>query len=1583
MAKFGGRRGLFILLGVALSFSTVLAQFDCSFDVDLCSWTQDDKDYTDWQVGTGQTSTPDTGPSGDHTSGDGKYLYVETSDPFIKSQSVRLISPQDQVQAGGTKCFQFYYHMYGSTTGDLRVYVARASADLPIGNETWIRSGDQGNQWNLGQIDITRPDSDPFDVTIEAYITGTYYGDTAIDDVSISAGFCAGVVVTPAPSAIPSLTECDFENPDICGYWQENVTDDLDWYRNRGPTGSNTGPSNDNTYGTDSGHYMYIESSDRDGDTAQLWSTPFSAQGGHCIEFFYHMWGENMGTLNVYALQTGSDVNSSVPIWSRSGDQGNDWNMARADASGIVGDFQIVFEGIIGEDTSDIAIDDVIVSENTCQEQGDCTFESDMCTWTNEDDTDDFDWIRQQGDTTLGPTFDHTLDSAAGHYIFMNADGQSPGKTARLSSNMYPRHLGTRRCITFWYFLEGVNVGSLLVTQMTNEDGDIDRWLVGSTQGSQWNYGQVAVSQDKDYWVIFEGKVGSSSVGSLAVDDIAIRDNGCRVIPHGAEVGPPLPSTVAPPTTAPPITIPAGPANCDFEGGMCAYTHDSNGDFEWSRRRGVTDTPDTGPDTDHTHQGAIVNAGWYMYTESDFRTNGDTARLISDEFTAVNDSCFTFWYHMYGSDIGTLNVRTSDNRFTWTRTGSQGNNWLPVRMNIDTTIQPITLIFEGVMTGGVRGDIAIDDIQIDDRACNAEYFCDFETGLDGCGFLQHELHDDFDWSVGFGETPTRLTGPYIDHTTGTMTGYYAFIEADNQQPGSRAWLITHKYPGTGVHCVNFYYYMYGDDIGTLSLFYIKENGAFSMTLFSMTGEIGKVWNIARVPIDLSEDFQLVFSASVGDGNLGDIALDDIELKQEACPHPGNIDFEDGFESWTNDPDLLLGQGSTPTFSTGPTTDHTLRTSEGTFAYVESTNTAPGDITRLRSPPLPPTPSEGHCMSFWYNMNGADIGVLRVQLETVDLSANMTLWDYGANVGDVWNPGQVPIIMDSSNYWIVFEMLKGGGDEGDTAIDDITFSEVICGVSPPYADPDSKTTTPRPTTVPATTPGIKYGCNFDIDWCDFAQSTTDDFQWSRTNLLTPTSSTGPESDHTTGDGTGFYVFTEGSFNQRKTAAFTSPTLPASWGGACVDFWYHMWGVHMGTLNVYAEENSTSINLLWTRSGSRARVWYQSRVHYSTLSEFKFVFEGIMGIDLSSDIALDDIYITPGPCPAIHACSFEDADICGYKQDLTDDFDWVWGNGSTTTPYTGPSVDVTLGTDEGHYMYIEASNQNPGTSARLISQRFTPDENTTDICWSFFYHMYGDQMGTLNTWVEGGSIPSWTFTSDGGVADRWYYAEFGVTSQSSYTIAFEGLVGSGSRGDIAIDEVDYKPGPCAFGTCTFEDEFCEWVNVEGDDGDWLVFRGPADVGGITGPNVDHTLGTDQGHYLLVDSDQLYFPGYSALLHLGEPHLRGMQCLRFWYMMNGRNVGELMVYATDGSPLSASHVVWMLSGKQQDDGNTWLNAAVSIDFDAYSDVYIKGMIIESPYGDIAIDDLALEGESCDFYPPEASPDYTFKPLSCDIDH
>ena len=47
---------------------------------------------------------------------------------------------------------------------------------------------------------------------------------------------------------------------------------------------------------------------------------------------------------------------------------------------------------------------------------------------------------------------------------------------------------------------------------------------------------------------------------------------------------------------------------------------------------------------------------------------------------------------------------------------------------------------------------------------------------------------------------------------------------------------------------------------------------------------------------------------------------------------------------------------------------------------------------------------------------------------------------------------------------------------------------------------------------------ELNCTFDQDLCGFTQATSDNFDWTRNRGGTPSASTGPSRDHTTGNGT---------------------------------------------------------------------------------------------------------------------------------------------------------------------------------------------------------------------------------------------------------------------------------------------------------------------------------------------------------------------------------------------------------------------------------------------------------------------------------
>ena len=155
----------------------------------------------------------------------------------------------------------------------------------------------------------------------------------------------------------------DFEN--FVELEQDTMNDFGDWWLNQGPTSSNgTGPVGDHTTG--SGVYSYIESSTPNYPNHNfIQYTPefdVSATPGKVLSFWYHMFGGQMGDLEVFIVED----TTWTPITFISGPQANLWKLAYIplDSFYIANDFKIAFEGITGNSfTSDIAIDDIMISD--------------------------------------------------------------------------------------------------------------------------------------------------------------------------------------------------------------------------------------------------------------------------------------------------------------------------------------------------------------------------------------------------------------------------------------------------------------------------------------------------------------------------------------------------------------------------------------------------------------------------------------------------------------------------------------------------------------------------------------------------------------------------------------------------------------------------------------------------------------------------------------------------------------------------------------------------------------------------------------------------------------------------------------------------------------------------------------------------------------------------------------------------------------------------------------------------------------------------------------------------------------------
>ena len=61
-------------------------------------------------------------------------------------------------------------------------------------------------------------------------------------------------------------------------------------------------------------------------------------------------------------------------------------------------------------------------------------------------------------------------------------------------------------------------------------------------------------------------------------------------------------------------------------------------------------------------------------------TAGEKARLLSRTFPSTSGRCLTFWYHMYGSGMGELNVYVKPTKGApmtkvWSLNGDKGDEW--------------------------------------------------------------------------------------------------------------------------------------------------------------------------------------------------------------------------------------------------------------------------------------------------------------------------------------------------------------------------------------------------------------------------------------------------------------------------------------------------------------------------------------------------------------------------------------------------------------------------------------------------------------------------------------------------------------------------------------------------------------------------------------------------------------------------------------------------------------------------------------------------------------------------------------------
>ncbi|XP_020897633.1 MAM domain-containing protein 2 [Exaiptasia diaphana] len=151
------------------------------------------------------------------------------------------------------------------------------------------------------------------------------------------------------------------------------------------------------------------------------------------------------------------------------------------------------------------------------------------------------------------------------------------------------------------------------------------------------------------------------------------------------------------------------------------------------------------------------------------------------------------------------------------------------------------------------------------------------------------------------------------------------------------------------------------------------------------------------------------------------------------------------------------------------------------------------------------------------------------------------------------------------------------------------------------------------------------------------------------------------------------------------------------------------------------------------------------------------------------------------------------MCQWKSRKgTNKYKWARHKYTTKSSNTGPDGDNTSG--YGHYVYMETSKQNgQGQTAYLKSPALPPSDAH---CLTFYYHMYGRDMGSLNVYIQKPKSRKkfLVFTVSGDQGDMWHYQEVAIASTCKYRVVFEGVRGTSFLSDIALDDILFNDGPC---------------------------------------------------------------------------------------------------------------------------------------------------------------------------------------------
>lgn len=475
-----------------------------------------------------------------------------------------------------------------------------------------------------------------------------------------------------------------------------------------------------------------------------------------------------------------------------------------------------------------------------------------------------------------------------------------------------------------------------------------------------------------------------------------------------------------------------------------------------------------------------------------------------------------------------------------------------------------------------------------------------------------------------------------------------------------------------------------------------------------------------------------------------------------------------------------------------------------------------------------------------------------------------------------------------------------------------------------------------------------GCNVNCTAAvanGWVQDTSDQQDWRVDNNGTGSPNTGPAVDHTLGNATGQFLYTEASGCNNQTSILLSPYFDLSGlSNPVLEFWVHMTGADMGTLTFeYAVGATGAWDTLYSQSGSIQNAipdpWVKFDTSLSTIAfdSVHFRLTGVTGPGFESDMAFDDFSIV---------------------NVFTDDI----GVSQVTSP--NGLIFPTCAYTASETISVVIENYGAATQSNF----------------PVAYQINGGTpvQETFSGSIVGGATATFSFATTAN-----------LSAGGNYDIdAFTLLVGDsmvandsamGSARNVLINTYPYNQSFDNLSSCSVANgpQTCDlsaedWVQANNgveDDDDWRIDNGGTGSGG-TGPSDDRTLGNGTGNYLYTEasgtsnrSNIVYSPCFE-ITGLTNP------ILAFFYHMTGSDMGTLWVEATANGGATWD-TLWTQTGEVQlAETDPWTLETISLS------AYINQTLTFRFHGltgggfesDMALDDIYVGEDGLCFSPSVA---------------